>query len=48
MINRGHPVIADVILRRLYRFGFADGGLREDTKRLKSHSIGDDLALLHN
>ncbi|WP_157665205.1 hypothetical protein [Mariniblastus fucicola] len=48
MIAGSGSVITDVILRRLYRFGFADGGLREDTKRLKSHSIGDDLALLHN
>ena len=44
---RRGPVNVDVILRRLYRFGFADGGTRRNAKRTKSLLIGHDLALLH-
>ncbi|EMB16075.1 hypothetical protein RE6C_03178 [Rhodopirellula europaea 6C] len=38
-VFRPSPLMRDVILRKLYGIGFADGGLRGDLSRSKSHSI---------
>ena len=45
--RKSRPRYHDVILRRLYRFGFADGGSRRDVKRTKSLLLGHDLAHLY-